>query len=119
MLSRQNEVAATRWVKGLRGFMYEERPKALELQSLKRRTRNDLVLSHKVIYNKIDREASQLFKSSRRPGLRRSSLRLLQQTGRTRRKRNSFACRAVKYWNRLKLALASVPEQLALRVAHT
>ncbi len=37
-------------------------------------------------------EAIQLFKLSRRPGLRRSSPRLLQLTGRTRRRRNSFAC---------------------------
>ncbi len=53
----------------------------------------------------------QLFKLSRRPGLRRSSIRLLHQTGRTRRRRNSFACRVVKNWNRLPFAVASVTEQ--------
>ncbi len=59
---------ATRWVKGLRDLSYEEE---------KRRIRNDLVLTHKIIYNQTDLEASQLFKFSRRPGLRRSPLRLL------------------------------------------
>ncbi len=99
---------ATRWVKCLRDHNYEDRLKELKLQSLeKRRIRNDLVLTHKTIYNQIDLEASQLFKISRRPGLRRSSLRLLQKTGRTRRRRNSFACRGINYWNRLLLAVAS------------
>ncbi len=67
-----------------------------------------MVLTHKIIYNLSDLEASQLFKFSRRPGLRRPTLRFLQQTGRTRRRRNSFACRVVKYWNRLPLAVVSV-----------
>ncbi len=108
--------AATRWVKGLRDLSYEERLRELKLQSLeKRRIRNGLVLIHKIMFHQINLEASQLFKFSRRPGLRRSSLRLLQQTGRTRRRRNSFACRVVKCWNRLPLAEASVQNQLAFK----
>ncbi len=67
--------------------------------------------AHKTLYNQIDLEATQLFKLSRRPRLRRSSLRLIHQPGRTRRGRNSFTCRVVKYWNRLPLAVALVPEQ--------
>ncbi len=70
--------AATRQVKRLRDLNYEERLKALKLQSLeKRRIRNDLVLTRKIIYNEIDLEATQVFKFSRRQGLRRSALRLL------------------------------------------
>ncbi len=108
--------AATRWVKGLRDFNYEDRLNELKLQSLeKRRIRNDLVLPHKIICNQNDLEASQLFKFSRRPGLRRSSLRLLQQTGSTRIRMNSFACRVVKYWKHLPLAVALVPDQLAFK----
>ncbi len=103
-------------MKGLRDLSYEKRLKELKLQSLeKRRIRNDLVRTHKIIFHQIDPEASELFKFSRRPGPRRSSLRLLQQTGRTRRKRDSFACRVVKYWNRLPLAVASVPDHLAFK----
>ncbi len=98
-------------MKGLRDLSYEERLKELKLQSLeKRRIRNDLVLTHKIIFYQIDLEASKLFKFSRRPGLRRSSLRLLQQ-----RRRNSFACRVVKHWNRLPLAVASVQDPLAFK----
>ncbi len=42
--------ATTRWVKGLRGLTYEERLQALKVQPLgKRRLRNDLVLTHKII----------------------------------------------------------------------
>ncbi len=64
--------AVTMWVKGLRGLNNEERLKELKLQSLeKRRIRNDLVLTHKTIYNQIDFEAAQLFKFSKRPELRR------------------------------------------------
>ncbi len=37
----------------------------------KRRLSNVLVLTHKILYNQIDLEATQLFKFSRRPGLRR------------------------------------------------
>ncbi len=96
--------AETRWVKGLRGLRYEERLQALKLQPLgKRRLRNDLVLTHKIIHNYIDLDATQLFKFSRRPGLRRSSIRLLHQTWRTRRRRNRFACRFVNNWNRFRL----------------
>ncbi len=103
-------------VKGLRDLSYEERLKELKLQSLeKRRIRNVLVQIHMIIFYQIDLEASKLFKFSRRPGLRRSSLRLPQQTGRTRRRRNSFACRVFKYWNRLTLAVASVQDQLAFK----
>ncbi len=74
-----------------------------------------MVLTHKIMFHRIDLEASKLFKFSRRPGLRRSSLRLLQQTGRTRRKRNRFACRVVKYWNRLPLSVASIQDPLAFK----
>ncbi len=95
---------------------YEERLRELKLQSLeKRRVSNDLVLTHKIMFHQIDLEASKLFKFSRRPGLRRSSFRLLQQTGRTSRRRNSFACRVVKYWNLLSLAVASVQDHLAFK----
>ncbi len=66
--------AATRWVKGFRDLSYEERLKALEKISI----RNDFVLTHKIIYNQFDLEATQLSKFSRSQGLRRSSLRLLQ-----------------------------------------
>ncbi len=103
--------AAMRWVKGLRNFNYEDRLKEQKLQSLeKRRIRNDLVLTHKIIYNQIDLEATPLLKFSRRPGLRMSSLRLLKQTGRTRRRRNSFACRVFKCWNRLPPTIPTVPK---------
>ncbi len=83
-------------MKGLRGLTYEERLKGLKLQPLeKRRLRNDLVLIHRILYNQIDLEATQLFKFSKRPGLRESSIELVHQNGRTRRRRNSFACRVV------------------------
>ncbi len=74
-----------------------------------------MVLTHKIMFNQIDLETSKLLKFSRRPGPRRSSLRLLQQTGRTRRRRNSFACRVVKYWNRLPLAVVPVHDPLAFK----
>ncbi len=64
---------AAMWVKRLRDLNQEERLKALD----KRRIRNNLVLTHEITYNQIDLEATQLFKFSRRPGLRRLSLRLL------------------------------------------
>ncbi len=108
--------AATQWVKGLRGLTYEERLQALKLQPLgKRRLRNDLVLTHKILNNHIDLDATQLFKFSTRPGLRRSSITLLHPTGRIRRGRNSCACRAVNNWNRLPFAVASVTEQRKLK----
>ncbi len=104
--------AATRWVKGLSRLIYGERLQTLKLQPLgKRRLRNDLVLTHKILYNHIDLDATELCKFSRRPGLRRSSIKLLHQTGRTRSRRNRFACRVVNNWNRLPFAVASVTEQ--------
>ncbi len=59
--------ASTRWVKGLKDFNYEGRLKALKLQSLeKRRVRNDLILTLKIIYTQINLEATQLFKFSKK-----------------------------------------------------
>ncbi len=93
--------AATRWLKGLRGLTYEERLQALKLQPLgKRRLGNHLALTHKILYSHIDLNATHLFKFSRRPGLRRSSIRLRHQTGRTRR-RNRLTCRIFNNSNRL------------------
>ncbi len=67
--------AATRSVKGPRCLTYEERLQALKLQPLgKRRLRNDWVLTHKILYNHIDLDATQWFKFSRRPELIRSSI---------------------------------------------
>ncbi len=40
----------------------------------------DLVLNHKIIYNRIDLFATELFKFSRRPGLRRPSIRLISSS---------------------------------------
>ncbi len=49
---------ATRWVKGLRDLSYQERLRELKLQSLeKRRIRNDMVLTHKIMFHRIDLEA--------------------------------------------------------------
>ncbi len=75
------------------------------------RSQQHELLTHKIIHNHIDLDATHLFKFSRRPGLRRSSIRLLHQTGRTRRRRNSFARRVVNNWNRLPFAAATVTEQ--------
>ncbi len=47
--------AAKRWVKGLRDRSYEERLRVLKLQSLEKiRIRNDLVLTHKIMFHQID-----------------------------------------------------------------
>ncbi len=77
----------------------------------KRRLRNDLVLTHKIFQNQIHLEATQLIKFLRRPGLSRSSIRLLHQTGRTRPRWNNFACRVVNKWNRLPLSVVPITEQ--------
>ncbi len=48
-------------------------------------------------------------------GCKEDSLRLLHQMGKTRRIRNNFACRVVKNWSRLPLAVVSVLEQRAFK----
>ncbi len=113
--------AATRWVKGFRGLTYEERLQALKLQPLgKRRLRNNLVLTHKILSNYIDLDATQLFRFSRRLGLRRSSIRLLHRNERTRRRRNSFACRVVNNRNRrIVNGAAQIQKTFRHMVTHT
>ncbi len=108
--------AATRWVKGLKTLVMKKGSENQNCNpSKKRRIRNDLVLTHTIMFHQIDLEASKLFKFSRRPGLRRPSIRPIKQTGRTRRRRHSFAYRVVKYWNRLPLAEASVQDHVAFK----
>ncbi len=57
-----------------------------------------MVLTHKILYHRIDLEVTPFFKSTRRPILR------------TRRRRNNFAWSVVNNWNRLPLTVASVTE---------
>ncbi len=57
-------------------------------------------------FNQIDLETTQMVNF-----FRRLSLRLLHQARRTWRRRDRFACKVVKYWNRLPLAIVSVQEQ--------
>ncbi len=52
------------------------------------------------------------------PGLKGSSLRLLQHGVGTRRRRNSFACRVLNNGNLLSLAVASVPPTHIYAVLH-
>ncbi len=75
----------------------------------KKKLRNDVVLTHKIFNNKIDLEATWLFKFPRRLRLKRSSLRLLYQAGRTRRSRNTFSGRGIKCWNCLPYEVTSMP----------
>ncbi len=83
--------AVIRWVKSLRSLIDEERLKDLKQKPLEKRSpKNYLVLNHNILYNQKDLEAIQLFKFSRRPGLRRSSIKLFYQAGRTPRSRNRF-----------------------------
>ncbi len=58
---------------------------------------DDLVLIHRLQYDIADLKAKGLFRFTRRPGLRRTTLRMLQQAGRTRRRVNIFAYRFDKY----------------------
>ncbi len=95
-----------------RCLTYEERLQALKPQPQKEWSlRNDLVLTHKILYSHVELDATQLFKFPGRQGIRRSSIRLLHQTGRTRRRQNSFACRVVNNWNSLPLSVTLVTEQ--------
>ncbi len=55
-----------RWVKGLRGLTSAERLQALNLEPLEKTQRNDLVLTHNMLYNHIDLEVSQLFRFFRK-----------------------------------------------------
>ncbi len=101
-----NEVGERSW----RPYSWRDtqRPKAAVPR--RKKGKNDSALTHKILFNQIDLEATQLFKFARRSGIRRLSLSLLQQTGKTQRTRASLACRVVKCSNRLSLAVASVPE---------
>ncbi len=84
----------------------------------KRRLRKDLGLTHKILHNHLDLEATQLYKFSSRTGLRRSSIRLLHRTEGSRRRRNNFAW-WVNISNRLPLSVASVTKQREFKKKHS
>ncbi len=105
---KRTQRATTMWVKGLSGLTYEARLNALKLPSLeKRRRRDDLVLTHIILYNQINLEVNELFKFSENHHLDCSIKLGEPEEGGTV---CMLSCRALEP---LALAVSAVPDQRA------
>ena len=94
---------ATKLVRGMRNKSYEDRLKALGMNSHeKRRLRGDLIETYKILTGKekIDMEGFFQF-ADRDHGLRGHGLKLFVQRARTETRRRFFSHRVVSEWNRL------------------
>jgi hypothetical protein len=84
---------------------YNDRLSILGLESLQtRRTKNDLVMLYKIIYNIVDMDYTDYFEINKFGGynLRRHSMHLTRKiTPKTLCRQNFFSLRVIKYWNDL------------------
>jgi len=94
---------ATKLVGCLRNQSYEERLRALQLTTLKkRRLRGDLIETYKLVMNKENIDPAQFFQfADTGHDLRGHSLKLSQSRNRSRTRRTFFSQRVVADWNLL------------------
>jgi hypothetical protein len=94
---------ATKLVYDLKGVTYEERLKQLGLTTLEqRRLRGDLLLTYKLLTNRMEIDASQFFQlRTQTHHTRGRHLKLYVQGVRTNIRKNSFSQRVLEHWNEL------------------
>ena len=94
---------ATKLVYELKGLAYEERLKHLGLTTLEqRRLRGDLILTYKLLTNRMEIDASQFFQlRTQTHNTRGHRLKLYVPGVRTNIRKNSFSQRVLEHWNGL------------------
>ena len=93
---------ATKLVKDICNFSYEERLRSLGLPTLEyRRDRNDMIQVFKALHGFDDIEWINMFTLSSSNSTRGHSLKLYKKQCRTTQRLNSFAVRIVDQWNSL------------------
>jgi len=94
---------ATKMVHGLKEAAYEDRLRSLGLTTLEqRRLRGDLILTYKLLTNKMEVDASQFFQPRNDThNTRGHRLKLFVPSVRTCVRRNSFSQRILEHWNKL------------------
>jgi hypothetical protein len=97
---------ATKQIPGFHNLSYPERIKKLKLPTIAhRRIRGDMIETYKLINEKYDLEASSFLKllssSGNRFSRRNNNNKIVQQRFKTSLRKNSFAMRVAKVWNKL------------------
>ena len=97
---------ATKQIPGFHNLSYPERIKKLKLPTIAhRRIRGDMIETYKIINVKYDPEASSFLKllssSGNRFSRRNNNNKIVQQRFKTSLRKNSFAMRVAKVWNKL------------------
>ena len=99
---------ATKMIKGLEKLQYEERLRECGLTTLeKRRCREDLIQTYKLITRKEDTPFTRFFQLETRIGLRGHKYKLFKKTG-SQIKQRFFSSRVINAWNELSDETVSV-----------
>jgi len=111
---------ATKLVGSLKKKLYAERLKALQLTTLeKRRLREDLIETYKIVTNKESIDSAQFFEfTDTGHDLRGHSLKLSQSRNRSRVRRTFFSQRVVVDWSRLPQYVVDAPSTNAFKYWH-
>jgi hypothetical protein len=111
---------ATKQIQGFNNLSYPERLKKLKLSTMPyRRIKGDMIETYKIINEKYDPEASSflklLSKSGNRFSRRNNSNKIVQQRFKTSLRKNSFAVRVAKVWNKLPDQVINAPSTNAFK----
>ena len=99
---------ATRLVRPIRHYSYEDRLRALCLPSLQyRRRRGDVILIHQVMNGRVDINKQKFFQDPPSTVTRGHSLKIAKPQAQSRVRRNFWSVRAVNDWNRLPESVVS------------
>ena len=100
---------ATKLVKGLKKFSYEERLRKLRLPTLRyRRIRGDMIEVFKVVSGKYDSSVSMQIPTNEISSTRGNKYKLIKDSFRLDIRKYSFSSRIVNIWNSLRNQMVDV-----------
>ncbi len=101
---------ATRMVKGIRDFSYEDRLRSLNLFSIERRLiRGDLILAYSMLQGRLDMPFEEILEAPCECNLCRHDFQLRNRRFHRARRGTTFSVRLPSKWNALPLEVVTAP----------